>query len=90
MPVDCRNVNSHHIRGSDGNGIQPSYITLYHLALTCRAFKEPVLDASWAHTVARSAGHACLRTLVLNQSQKFHVGQVRILYQGGEFGVIFI
>lgn len=31
------------------SGIQPSYITLYHLALTCRAFREPALDVLWAH-----------------------------------------
>ncbi|KAG2060686.1 hypothetical protein BDR06DRAFT_948047 [Suillus hirtellus] len=31
-----------------GGGIQPSYTTLYHLALTCRAFREPALDALWA------------------------------------------
>lgn len=32
-----------------GGGVQPSYTTLYHLALTCRAFREPALDALWAH-----------------------------------------
>ncbi|KAG1898223.1 uncharacterized protein F5891DRAFT_492171 [Suillus fuscotomentosus] len=31
-----------------GGGVQPSY-ALYHLALTCRAFREPALDALWAH-----------------------------------------
>ncbi|KAG2340158.1 hypothetical protein BDR05DRAFT_991670 [Suillus weaverae] len=29
--------------------VRPSYTTLYHLALTCRAFREPALDALWAH-----------------------------------------
>lgn len=31
------------------SGIQPSYITLYYLALTCRTFRELALDALWAH-----------------------------------------
>lgn len=31
------------------SGVQPSFATLYHLALTCRAFRELALDALWAH-----------------------------------------
>ncbi|KAG2144194.1 uncharacterized protein EDB93DRAFT_550535 [Suillus bovinus] len=31
------------------SGVQPSFTTLYHLALTCRAFRELALDALWAH-----------------------------------------
>ncbi|KAG1777198.1 hypothetical protein EV702DRAFT_1226158 [Suillus placidus] len=31
------------------SGVQPSYTTLYHLALTCRAFRELALAALWAH-----------------------------------------
>ncbi|KAG2131826.1 hypothetical protein DEU56DRAFT_452830 [Suillus clintonianus] len=30
-------------------GVRPLYVTLYHLALTCRAFQELALDALWAH-----------------------------------------
>ncbi|KAG1850618.1 hypothetical protein DFJ58DRAFT_842399 [Suillus subalutaceus] len=30
-------------------GVQPSYTTLYYLALTCRTFRELALDALWAH-----------------------------------------
>ncbi|KAG2034590.1 hypothetical protein BDR03DRAFT_600069 [Suillus americanus] len=29
--------------------VRPSYTTLYHLALTCRAFRGPALDVLWAH-----------------------------------------
>ncbi|KAG2340157.1 hypothetical protein BDR05DRAFT_1002732 [Suillus weaverae] len=31
------------------SGVRPSYPTLYHLALTCRAFRELALAALWAH-----------------------------------------
>lgn len=31
------------------SGVQPLFATLYHLALTCRAFQELALDALWAH-----------------------------------------
>ncbi|KAG1885962.1 hypothetical protein F4604DRAFT_1951401 [Suillus subluteus] len=31
------------------SGVQPSYTTLYYLALTCRTFRELALDALWAH-----------------------------------------
>ncbi|KAG1761254.1 hypothetical protein EDD22DRAFT_897640 [Suillus occidentalis] len=31
------------------NSVRPSYTTLYHLALTCRTFREPALDALWAY-----------------------------------------
>ncbi|KAG1747862.1 uncharacterized protein EDB91DRAFT_1115127 [Suillus paluster] len=34
---------------TENGGVQPSWITLYYLALTCRAFREPALDALWAH-----------------------------------------
>ncbi|KAG1743549.1 hypothetical protein EDD22DRAFT_920136 [Suillus occidentalis] len=31
------------------SSVRPSYTTLYHLALTCRTFREPALDALWAY-----------------------------------------
>lgn len=31
------------------SSVRSSYVTLYHLALTCRTFRELALDALWAH-----------------------------------------
>ncbi|KAG2089042.1 uncharacterized protein F5147DRAFT_42742 [Suillus discolor] len=43
-----------------GGSVQPSYTTLYHLALTCRAFREPALDALWAHIPTPDVFVMCL------------------------------
>ncbi|KAG2039700.1 hypothetical protein BDR03DRAFT_980625 [Suillus americanus] len=42
------------------SGVQPSYTTLYHLALTCQTFRELALDALWAHIQASYVLVMCL------------------------------
>ncbi|KAG1869004.1 hypothetical protein DFJ58DRAFT_857325 [Suillus subalutaceus] len=40
--------------------VRPSYATLYHLAMTCRAFRGPALDLLWAHIPTSDVLVLCL------------------------------
>ncbi|KAG1822632.1 uncharacterized protein BJ212DRAFT_817455 [Suillus subaureus] len=40
--------------------VRPSYTTLYHLAVTCRAFRGPALDILWAHILTPDVLVLCL------------------------------
>ncbi|KAG1879243.1 hypothetical protein F4604DRAFT_561298 [Suillus subluteus] len=40
--------------------VRPSYTTLYHLAMTCRAFRGPALDVLWAHIPTSDVLVLCL------------------------------
>jgi hypothetical protein len=42
------------------SSVRPSYTTLYHLALTCRTFREPALDALWAYIQTPDVLVTCL------------------------------
>lgn len=42
------------------SSVRPSYTTLYHLALTCRTFREPALDALWAYIQLTDVLITCL------------------------------
>src|SRR6267154_5368682 len=66
-----------------GSGIQPSCITLYHLALTCRAFQELALDALWEHIQSPYVLAMCLsrdvrsQPIIMNRNDigKFNFGR---------------
>ncbi|KAG1879242.1 hypothetical protein F4604DRAFT_1753829 [Suillus subluteus] len=62
--------------------VQPSYTTLYHLALTCRAFREPALDALWAHVQTPDILIMCLPQDARSQPVKFTRGGRTILNTG--------
>ncbi|KIK35346.1 hypothetical protein CY34DRAFT_812243 [Suillus luteus UH-Slu-Lm8-n1] len=44
----------------NSSSVRPSYTTLYHLALTCRTFREPALDALWAYIQVPEVLITCL------------------------------
>lgn len=52
------------------SSIRPSYTTLYHLALTCRTFRELALDALWAHIQSPYVLVMCLPQNVRSQPVK--------------------
>ncbi|OAX40734.1 hypothetical protein K503DRAFT_855153 [Rhizopogon vinicolor AM-OR11-026] len=60
--------------------IRPSYTTLYHLALTCRAFKEQALDALWARIESAEVLAMCLPQDARSESVRMcmqKIGQFR-------------
>lgn len=56
------------------SSVRPSYTTLYHLALTCRTFREPALDALWAYIQTPDVLIMCLPQNARAQPVKWAAG----------------
>jgi hypothetical protein len=64
------------------SGAQPSFATLYHLTLTCRAFRELALDALWAHVQTPDMLIMCMPQDARSQPIKWTRGGRTILNIG--------